>query len=128
MCQLGDLVEQLVELFGGVVGEQETQIGRFLTKEPLFTDACGNCGFDAMLDVAPVASAYAYSNNEPVTTVDLDGRQHTRTQYDRARGTTRYQFDTSTLEARVSCHSEQACIDRATRTACDTSLHATEQE
>lgn len=49
-------------------------LGRFLSKEPMFSDFCSDCGFQAMLDSAPTTSPYAYANNRPMVMVDPDGR------------------------------------------------------
>jgi RHS repeat-associated protein len=51
------------------------ELGRFLSKEPMFSDFCLDCGFEALLENAPTASAYAYVYNRPTMFVDPDGRQ-----------------------------------------------------
>ena len=48
-------------------------LARFLTKEPMFSDFCTDCGFQAMLNSAPTTSPYA--DNRPLTFVDPDGRK-----------------------------------------------------
>jgi RHS repeat-associated protein len=49
-------------------------LGRFLSKEPMFSDFCTDCGFQALLDNAPTTSPYAYAANRPLVLVDPDGR------------------------------------------------------
>jgi RHS repeat-associated protein len=49
-------------------------LGRFLSKEPMFSDFCTDCGFQALLDNAPTTSPYAYAANRPLVPVDPDGR------------------------------------------------------
>jgi RHS repeat-associated protein len=50
-------------------------LSRFLSEEPMFSDFCTDCGFQALLDNAPTTSAYAYANNRPTVMVDPDGRK-----------------------------------------------------
>jgi RHS repeat-associated protein len=51
----------------------DSTLSRFLTEEPLYSNFCADCGFDALLENAPTTSAYAYSYNRPTIFVDPDG-------------------------------------------------------
>jgi RHS repeat-associated protein len=49
-------------------------LARFLTEEPMFSDFCSDCGFDAMVNSAPTTSPYAYAHGRPLVLMDPDGR------------------------------------------------------